>query len=387
MPIRTIAAAVSIATMLLFLLAASISLAGGMMYREASLTPTGMAYEVNTDAAGNLFVSDSDAGEIWQVQPATGAYTKYLGLPYPSDARPDGAGNIWWTDWDETFGRINVLTDTVTSWEIEPSQLEQTLGGLALDGAGRVWIATRTYSSTVPVLYRFDPQAAELCGYAWEGGSSSDYILYAAGHLWLGDQSKQRIIRFDPAAADDQVQWWSLAGGSSPRGLALDAAGNFWWADPGADALARLDPGNARVTTHRLPVGSDPEMLTLEDGRVWYTTLSGSIGALDPASASGTVAIAATGSLTTSASCRSLGVGATAPATAAQGALEWGTLTEPAPVVDGGGWTIYQLPDGAELYGIAQSSGSLWVADNGRQKLVRLDVAAPSQTFLPLIIR
>jgi streptogramin lyase len=386
MPIRTIAAAAGITILLSLLVAASLSLAGGTMYREASLTSGGAVYEVNTDAAGNLFISDSGAGEIWRLQPATGAYTKYLGLPYPSDARPDGAGNIWWTDWDETLGRINVLADTVTTWEIEPSQLEQTLGGLALDGAGRVWIATHSYYSTGAVLYRFDPQTGELCGYEWEGGSSSDYILYEAGRIWLGDQGKQRIVRFHPAAGQNQVKWWSLPGGLSPKGMAIDAAGRLWWADPGADALASLDPGNGRVTSYSLPVGSDPFMLTPDGGRAWYTTLSGSAGALDPASASGTVATATTGSLTTSASCRSLGSGATTTVSAAHGALTWGTPAELTPVLDGGGWTIYQLPDGAALYGIAQSSDSLWVADNGRQKLARIEPAhmpTPTPTSTP----
>ena len=78
-----------------------------------------------------------------QLQPATGAYTKYLGLPQPSDARPDGMGNIWWTDWNTTLGRINVHTESVTTWQTTPR-----LGGLAMDGAGRLWLAT--YPNTRP---------------------------------------------------------------------------------------------------------------------------------------------------------------------------------------------------------------------------------------------
>ena len=428
MPIRYIAAAAGIATMLLLLVAASISLAGGTMYREASLNAQGKALDVNQDATGNLFLSDPGASEIWQLQPATSVYTKYLDLPHPYDARPDGAGNIWWTDWATTLGRINVLADNVTTWEIEPSQPQQALGGLALDGAGRVWLATYSYYfSTGAALYRFDPQTGQLCEYEWDGGSNSEYVLYDAGHVWLGDQGNQRIIRFDPAAAQDQVKWWSLPPGLqvtstrsrnasphsrsqsppppasspyqnreqsalqeglSPRGLALDADGHLWWADPSAIALASLDPANDQVTTYSLPGDSDPVMLTLDGGRVWYTTLSGSVGALDPRTASGSVATATTGSpTTTSASCRSIGMGTIATVSVAQGTLAWGTPAELAPVLDGGGWTIYQLPEGASLYGIAQSSGSLWVVDNGRQQLVRLDAGAPSRTFLPLIIR
>jgi streptogramin lyase len=367
MPTRRFAVVASLAALLVVLAAAITSLADGMMLSEASLTTGGKPYEVNTDATGNLFISDYNAGEIWQLQPTTSAYTKYRGLPNASDARPDGMGNIWWTDWRTTTGRINALAETVTTWTIEGSQL----GGLALDGDGRVWIATRSSSPVGAAVYRLDPQTAELCGYEWQGGSNSEYVLYSDGHVWLADRAGPRIVRFDPAAAQDQVKWWSLAPGALPRGLALDAAGHPWWTDLGADALASLDPGNDQITTYSLPLGSYPEMLVVDDVRAWYTTVPGSVGALDPALASGTVATAATGSLTTSASCHSMGTGTTTTVFSDEGTLAWATPTELAPVLDGDGWTIYQLS--ANLYGIARSSGSLWVADSGRQKLVRLD--------------
>jgi len=384
MPTKHFILAAGIAAIVVVLVVAITSLAGGTTYREASLTSDGMAYEVNADAAGILFISDYDAKEIWQLQPSTSAYTKYHNLPPPSDASPDSSGNIWFTDWRTTTGRINVLLQTVTTWTIEPG----ALGGLAFDDTNRLWIATRSSPPTGAAVYRFDPQSTQLCGYEWQGGSNSEYVLYTDGYVWLADKYGRRIIRFEPAAAQDQVKWWSLAPGAAPRGLALDAAGQLWWADLGADALASLNPDNNQVTTYSLSPGTLPEMLIFVDGRVWYTTISGSVGALNPALASGTTATAATGSLTTtSASCRSIGTGATTAASSAQGTLAWGASSELAPVVDADGWTIYQLPDGADLYGIAQSSGSLWVADSGRQKLVRLGDGKPLRVFLPLLVR
>jgi streptogramin lyase len=383
-PIRHLTVAAGLTLTLLLLGAASTSLAAGLMFREASLTQGGMAYEVNTDAAGNLFISDYDAREIWRVRPTTGSFTKYWGLPSPSDARPDSKGNIWWSNWRTTIGRINVLTDTLTTWTIDLSQLR----GLALDGDDRVWIATDSFSSAGIALYRFDPQTTELCGYEWEGGSDSEYVLYADGYVWLADRDGPRIIRFDPAATQDQVRWWSLAEDAWPKGLALDAAGQLWWTDLGAVALATLNAGADEVTTFALPLGSDPEMLVIDGGRAWYTTLSGSVGALDPALASGAVVTAKTGSLTTpSPSCRSIGIGATAIVSSTKDILAWGPPTEPAPVLDGDGWTIYQLSHGAEPWGIARSSGSLWVADSGRKKLVRLGDSEPLRLFLPLVMR
>ena len=51
---------------------------------------TGTAYELNRDEDGTLWISDYDADEVWQVDPARGVYTIYHGIDAPSDARHDG---------------------------------------------------------------------------------------------------------------------------------------------------------------------------------------------------------------------------------------------------------------------------------------------------------
>ena len=57
MPTKHFILAAGIAAIVVVLVVAITSLAGGTTYREASLTSDGMAYEVNADAAGILFIS------------------------------------------------------------------------------------------------------------------------------------------------------------------------------------------------------------------------------------------------------------------------------------------------------------------------------------------
>jgi hypothetical protein len=59
-----------------------------------------------------------------------------------------------------------------------------------------------------------------------------------------------------------------------------------------------------------------------------------------------------------------------------QGSLETTVLT---------GWTVYYLPDQASPYGIAYLQDYQWVADQGRQKLVRISVPE-YRVFLPLVM-
>jgi hypothetical protein len=52
-------------------------------------------------------------------------------------------------------------------------------------------------------------------------------------------------------------------------------------------------------------------------------------------------------------------------------------------LVDADGWTVYGLPVGSQPFGIALEENSAWVADQGRQKLVR--TASSGQLAAPTV--
>jgi streptogramin lyase len=205
----------------------------------------------------------------------------------------------------------------------------------------------------------------------------------------LRNWDRYRIYRID--IASNQASWWEWALGPSnaePAGLALDGAGNLWWADPGLGALARLESDTGQMTSYTLPVGTTPRMLEVGSGGVWYTEgTSGTVGFLDPTSAANATSTLSTGSGSVTAECATWGAGTTSSAFISTGTLSWtpGSLTT---LVDGGGWTVYELAAGARPYGIADSGGCVWATDQGRQKLVRLDAVGPRfHVFLPLVLR
>ena len=139
--------------LLLALVGASDSLtvakADGITVQEDSLNPAGIAYEINPDTRGNLWISDDGANQVWQFHPATGVVTTYTGLANASDARMDPAGMVWWTNAANTdLGRISPGTSTMVTWTLPGTG---TLWGTAFDDAGRVW--TTDFSSGV--VYRF----------------------------------------------------------------------------------------------------------------------------------------------------------------------------------------------------------------------------------------
>ena len=367
----------------LALLVVMIAAAAELPSSEATLTSGGSVREISRGSDGNLYVSEDRAGKVWVVQPS-GEYIAYTVDRSPLDAKPDSTGSIWWTDGTTTFGRINADGETQTTWDFG---MDHNLWGLAIGASDIVWM-TDWSSTTGPRLYSFAPQATELCTYTLPGGTYSTYIVYQSGALWLGNRFADRIMRFDPLAA--QSTWWTIPDNTSwPLGLTVDRQGNVWWADLGLDALARLAPTTGEMTRFDLPVeaGTNPQMVEIRGDKVWFTGGSaGTVGLLDSRLAQGQTSTMASGSGSWSRTCAELGDGTTAPLVATEaGSLAW-TAGSLAPTYEADGWTVYRLPSGAEPYGLASVSDYLWVTDPGRDSLHRLSLPV-FRVFLPLVSR
>ncbi len=132
-----------------------------------------------------------------------------------------------------------------------------TVAGLALDSAGRIYIA----DSALNRLVRIDNGG----GTNWtEFGSSGSGInqfnqphglaVDAAGRIWIADTSNNRIVRIDDLTGKNWVSFGSLGSGinqfNAPLGLAFDIVGRIYVADSGNGRLVRIDNlGGANWTT------------------------------------------------------------------------------------------------------------------------------------------
>jgi streptogramin lyase len=338
------------------------------------LTLGGSVYEVNPDAHGNLWLSEFEADQVWQLNPATGVYTIYHDLVAVNDARMDAAGDVWWSDfWNGNLGRISLTAATVTTWTLPGAGSPL---GIAFDDAGQVWV-TDDWESNV---YRFSPTSTQVCSYTVPDDGLSSYIVSHAGGLWLGDYENGRILKLDPAAG--QFTQWQLPAWADPVGLAVDGSDNLWWADGGLRALACLEPAIGRMTTYTLPYGEEPVMLAFSGESVWYTEVaSGTLGVLNPALADGVSTTVVASAVAATPSCSTLGAGSSSPLTVSTDTAMWmpGDLF---PRVHSGGWRVYELPWGAYPWGVAVRDG-VWVADQGRDKLLWLSYSA----YLPIVMR
>jgi streptogramin lyase len=367
----------------LALLVIVVASASGLEVQEASVP--GTVWEINRGAHGDVYASNLGLGQIWHIG-ASGAYTVYENVPGVYDARPDAAGNIWFTDGALSFGRIDVVNNRETLWTLVGAG---NLGGLALDGTGKVWIVEYVGAH----LYRFDPATTRVCTYTLD--AYSDYLVQHDGQLWWGSSSGH-LYRLDPAT--NQVTGWGKDGLSLwPRGLGVDDEGGLWWADLGQGALARLQPGLDLMTAYNLPSGTKPQMIAIRPDGVWYTEYTngaaGTFGVLRPDQTTGTATpLTRTGPSPVTPECpdQALDPEFEDDVVPTTGQLTWSAESY-APIVDDAAWTVFQVPTGLISkgpYGIADSGGVLWIGDQGRQKVLRLvEESKRFKVYLPLILR
>ncbi len=234
-----IIALVSLVALFGFTIRARADLAGS----EADLNPLGEAFEINPDTAGKLWISDFTAGDIWGVDPSSGAYEVYAVGGYPSDARQAG-GWLWWADGlSNILGRVSTSDDSFTQWEVPDVT---GFYGTNLDDQERLYAV----DASNPYLYRLDPDSSELCTYTIPGDGASTYIVRHGDYLWFADWFDSNLHRLK--ISDNSLTSWSLPEGSSPFGMAVDGSGNLWYADQGIECIGQTQPHHQSADQFRL---------------------------------------------------------------------------------------------------------------------------------------
>ena len=378
------------------LIGAVLAASNSLSLQEMSLAPGGYVYEVNLGEDGYLYISDYDAKQIWRVNPANQEDVKrYQFAINVADARADAAGNIWFTDGGMTFARSNATGDQAVSWDVA---VGQNLNGTAFSPDGKIWFTDWINSDSH--IFSFD--TTELCTYTLPlnatdpAGSQSWYILYGQNKLWIANRFLGRIYSIDPDPAPGEATYWQIDPtlSSSPYGIAMDKLGKLWWADEALNALVSLNPNTnpAEMLRYNLPNGATPYMLTSTDNVLWFSAVGathGYLGALVPSKATGTpITIEETGTYSMTRECNPDIAGTEIYVNRTDEDPDW-INSSAAQTVDTSEWQIYELPTDALPFAVNVHENYLWATDQGRQKLMRVELPTPamSNIYLPLVVR
>jgi streptogramin lyase len=155
--------------------------------------------------------------------------------------------------------------------------------GIALDKAGRVWVAmpecdaptTCTTSSAPGKLGRFDPSTQKWSTTVtlrpgW--GQPLFVALDAAGKVWFTMPITNAIGVYDPLSGA-LAQWPVPTPNSSPWGLAFDHDGVLWFTEHSSNKVGSFDPVSRTFTEIATPTAdSHPYGVTVDGANnVWFT--------------------------------------------------------------------------------------------------------------------
>ena len=194
------------------------------------VSPRGVA----ADAAGNLYVSDTDLQEVFKVTPSGTQTTVGSGLLVPQGLAVDGAGNVYIGD---------VQAQVV--YKVTPGGAQTTVGngfympmGVAVDGAGNVYVC----DPWIDGCYQITPSGAQNSvggGYNTPEGVAVD----VAGNVYVADPFNAAVFKITPDGTQTTVG--SLI---APQAVAVDAAGNVYVTDPGNDTVTEVAPNGVQTT-------------------------------------------------------------------------------------------------------------------------------------------
>jgi sugar lactone lactonase YvrE len=256
---------------------------------------------VAVDAAGNVYIADSNNSRIRRVDAVTGVITTVAGggssgdngpaisasLNGPQGVAVDANGNLYIADsYNGKIRRVDAITGTITTvagsaaagfsgdgGPATSAQLNQP-NGVAVDANGNLYVADSNNSR----IRRVDAitgvittlAGSGISGFSGDGGAASSAQISGptgvavdnTGNVFVVDQGNQRIRRVDgisgkmTTVAGVGCCGFSGDGGPAtaailyyPHGVAVDLVGNIYIADSYNQRIRRVDSNTGIITT------------------------------------------------------------------------------------------------------------------------------------------
>ncbi len=206
---------------------------------------------VTVDAAGDIFIADSQNNRIVEVPGGTGTpvVVPATSLSSPSGVAIDGAGDVFIAD---TQGKQAVEVPASGGSQIVVANGFLTPVAVAVDGAGDVFVVDLGANQVVEITANNGPRTVVSTG-SYTLSSPQGIALDAASDIFIADSGNTRVVEIPAGGGSASVV--PASGLAFPASVAVDAAGDIFIGDAGS---------NHRIV--EVPAGSGPQITVTNSG-------------------------------------------------------------------------------------------------------------------------
>ncbi len=228
----------------------------GGNYQVATLANSGLRYPngIAIDGSGSLYVADYLNNRVLKETPASGGYVESVfktASPLSSALRVtvDAGGNLYIAD----SGNKRILKETVNgSTYVETiiptpelqagSGAQKSLDGVAVDAGGNVYYSDRTNN----VVMKETLARGVYTESTVSSGSLKiplEIVVDASGAIYVADSGNNRVMKETPSGNSyiESIAVPATAGLAAPNSLALDGNGNLYIANTGSGNVVKVD--------------------------------------------------------------------------------------------------------------------------------------------------
>ena len=216
---------------------------------------------VAVDAAGDIFVSNFNSGQVVEIG-AHGTYqTVGTGLSQPQGLAVDGAGDLFIAD-----NGLNEVVEVPAGCTLQTCQ--KTIGsglssqlGVAVDGAGDVFFGSYGDHEVAEVPANGGSQTVVYDPVTGSGPTSNPIGLAvdAAGDLFIADVGLAKVVEVPAGCTSSNCQTTIGSNWVAPQGVSVDAAGDVYVSDSGLRAVVEVPAGCTSISC-QITVASTSEV-------------------------------------------------------------------------------------------------------------------------------
>jgi streptogramin lyase len=202
----------------------------------------GYANNIVSDNAGDVFVANYSAGEIYEISPS-GSVSNFAAVPHVWGLTSDASGNLYAADYSD--GIIYKITPSGVMTSIDSGGAFESIYGLAVDASGNVY-----FSDCGGTINEVTPAGVETTFATNAGGCG--LVIDTSGALFSTDGTST-LYEITPAGVVITLS----TNLTTPYGLTISSAGNLYTVNYDTGEIDEITP--AGVVSTALPAGSFPD--------------------------------------------------------------------------------------------------------------------------------